>query len=77
MDEKFTPADAARAQIQFCTQNEMPCFAPYDGLCPHCRHSIYEPVPGREGRVSEGYTLEYAGHNLITGCPHCNYSFVE
>jgi hypothetical protein len=34
--------------------------------CPSCNKNVYEKI-----------TLEEASKVLITGCPHCNYSFCE
>ena len=61
-------------------------FAPSDGICFHCHHQIYDDVlikrrDWKTGEfkdfVSKGISLEKAGSELTTGCPHCHYSFVE
>lgn len=57
---------AVEAQTRFCEENEVPMFAPGDGYCEHCMNDIYAII-----------TVEEAGKRLITGCPHCNHSFVD
>lgn len=60
---------ALDAQIKFCRENNIPYFMPLNGKCFNCRRDIFEG--------DWGYTLEYAENNLITGCKHCNRSFVD
>ena len=72
----FNPTQAAKAQEKYCDEHECPMFAPRNGLCYHCGYNIYLPVNGSHGAVL-GYTVEEAGRKLISGCPICNYSFVE
>jgi len=70
---------AIAAQAAYCEQNGYPHFAPRDGLCWSCRLNIYEPVErdAFSGRVTTGITVERAGSELITGCPHCHRSYCE
>ncbi len=75
-DVNFNPSQAIKAQSQYCETHECPEFAPYDGLCPMCGRNIYLPTNGDYGDV-RGITVEKAGSTLVTGCPHCHYSFVE
>ena len=73
---------AIAAQKKYCEDNEVPHFAPSDGYCYHCGRNIYDlyisTTISRECGIGEsGITVEQAGKRLITGCPHCHYSFVE
>ena len=68
--------EASYAQKKYCEENNIPWFAPTD-LCYSCRRNIYLDAKRVDGTVSHGYTEEYAATHLITGCPHCRYSFVE
>ena len=69
---------AIKAQRDYCKANDVPNFAPaFNGECYHCKHNIYEPCKHPDGRVTDGITVERAGKTLITGCPHCRYSFVD
>lgn len=76
MSYNFDPAISAKAQAAYCDEHELPMFAPADGHCPRCGYNIYLPVNGSHSAVM-GITVEEAGSRLITGCPICNYSFVE
>ena len=67
---------ASLAQKKYCEKENIPWFAP-DQYCYHCHRDIYADVQCDDGEVSHGYTEEYAATHLITGCPHCHYSFVE
>ena len=77
-NQTFDPTEAAKAQDSYCTQHEVPMFAPSDGICYHCGRNIYDPITyrGREDHTY-GISVEEAGKRLISSCPHCNYSFVE
>lgn len=75
-DARFNPKQAAAAQEAYCETEGIPMFAPYDGICYHCGRNIFLPTNGSRGAVY-GITVEEAGHRLITGCPHCNFSYVE
>lgn len=74
--DQFDPKKAAKAQIAYCEHEEVPMFAPSNGQCFRCGRNIYLPTNGQSGRIC-GITVEQAGKTLITGCPHCCYSFVE
>lgn len=61
-------------------------FAPSSGICYNCRKQIYADVEvsrrnwnnGQiEKVVSHGISVERAGSELTTGCPHCHRSFVD
>lgn len=72
----FDNKKAAAAQREYCEKQECPMFAPSDGLCYRCGRNIYLPTNGSNGAVF-GITVENASSTLVTGCPHCNFSFVE
>lgn len=72
----FNPKRAADAQSRYCDEHECPQFAPHSGNCYRCGRNIYLPTNGSNGSVL-GITVDQAASRLITGCPHCNYSFVE
>lgn len=65
-------------QRNYCEKHNLPQFAPSDGVCYHCHNNIYRPrmVKGDPNK-STGIPTFRAGCFLITGCPHCNYSFCE
>lgn len=56
-----------QAQKKYCEERGAPHFAPYDGRCYRCGRQIYG---------GGGWNLDDA-KKLITGCPHCHYSFCE
>lgn len=71
----FDVNKAIEAQKNYCKENEIPHFAPYDGRCYRCHKQIYEEI--KHDNYSTGITVEEAGSGLVTGCPHCHYSFVD
>lgn len=79
MNESFDAITAANAQAKYCEEHEVPMFAPANGMCNRCGRNIYEPYTVRHGTetVQLGITVEDAGKRLISGCPHCNATFVE
>lgn len=50
-------------------ENQRVGFAPSNGICWRCGRNIAEGA--------NGITLEKLGDYIITGCPHCNYSFCD
>ena len=76
MRETFNPKAAAAAQIAYCTSSECPDFAPRDGRCYRCGRQIYQQFKWPDGHKT-GISEQKASGCLITGCPHCHYSFVE
>lgn len=61
-------------------------FAPKNGICYNCHKQIYSDVEVKrrnwntgeiENVVSCGISVERAGNELTTGCPHCHISFVD
>ena len=55
-------------QLDFCWENELPFFMPRDGYCYSCGEDIVT------GFINAGLK---GNEELITGCPFCNYSYVE
>jgi hypothetical protein len=58
--------DKIAAQKEYQKKTNSPSFAPSNGVCFKCRRQIYTEI-----------SLERASTTLITGCPHCHYSFCE
>ena len=76
MDQKhFNVPEAIAAQRKYCKENRMPYFAPQYGICWRCHRNIYKPIV-HENRTT-GISVEDAGKRLITGCPHCSWSYCE
>ena len=71
----FDVKEAIKAQEKLCIEKGYPHFAPYDGVCYRCGKNIYKPI--EKGKYIRGITVERAGSELITGCPHCKYSYCE
>jgi len=73
----FDTSKAITAQKKYCEEKGIPNFAPaFDGKCYRCNRNIYSPYTHLDGRVT-GISVEQAEASLVTGCPHCNYSFVD
>lgn len=72
---KYDKEKAARAQRAYCTAEHQPDFVG-NGDCVHCHENAFENVDGY-GRRSSGFSVEEAGRQLITYCPHCHRSFVD
>lgn len=51
-------------QKEFCKENSLPLFC--GQLCWSCKKDIFEHISEETARTT-----------LITGCPCCNYSFVD
>lgn len=73
----YRPREAAEAQVRFCERNGYLLFAPRSGYCYKCGRNIYEPLKSRAGDIIPGYTVEQAGHMLITYCPFCHMSYID
>ena len=80
-EPKYDVMSSIACQKKYCEENGYPMFAPPDGVCYFCGKNIYSPRLAKGyGGHKETYTgipTFRAGCILITGCPHCNYSFVE
>ncbi len=61
-----TIAQKIAAQRAYCDGDEIPDFAPADGICWACGGQIYAAI-----------TLAKAGSERITGCPLCCRSFCD
>ena len=68
LDKEHNIIKAILAQKKYCELTGSPRFAPQDGCCYKCGKNIYN---------DEGYSVDYARKNLVTGCPHCKTSFVD
>jgi hypothetical protein len=72
-EPRYDTREAAAAQIAYCH----PQFAPgRSGRCYRCGRDIYQRKEWPDGHVT-GISVEAAGNELITGCPHCHYSFCD
>lgn len=60
----MTSQEKFQLQLTYCKVNKLPCFCSI--LCYKCKKDIFERI-----------TEKTANTTLITGCPHCNYSFVD
>lgn len=77
MDNHFNTDEAVAAQRKYCHEKGIPNFAPgLDGKCYRCNKDIYRQIDQGNGRTT-GISVEQAASSLVTGCPHCNYSFVD
>lgn len=75
--ETRDPKRSPGLQEKYCERNDYPYFAPSDGRCYRCHMNIYADLERLDGGISTGISVWKAGHRLVTGCPHCHYSFVE
>lgn len=71
----FDVSKAIEAQREYTSENKYPHFAPPSGLCYKCRQQIYSPID--KGTYITGISVERAGSELVTGCPHCNRSYCD
>lgn len=73
--ELFDVEKSIKSQDEYCKDNSVMLFAPYDGECFYCGRQIYE---ARDlGDEIRGYTTKEASETLITGCPFCHRSYVD
>lgn len=73
---EFDHRRASAAQKEYCRVKGAPHFAPYHGICYRCGRDIYTEMEWPDGHRT-GISVESAGAALITGCPHCNYSYCD
>lgn len=73
-----------QAQREYASKNRAPYFAPGDGFCWKCKRNIYQNykiISLSNGliysQISDGYSLNRASSELITGCPHCSRSYCD
>lgn len=77
VSEHFNVSDSMAAQKRYCEEENYPHFAPKNGICCKCNQQIYTEGKNRMGNLSKGISAEKAGSELITGCPHCNWSYCD
>lgn len=63
-DKELQAKLAAQKKLQ--EDKGHPAFAPHDGICWSCKRQIYTKI-----------SLDRAGKELITGCPHCARSYCD
>jgi len=61
--------EAIWQQKEYCKRNNLPYFAPANGICFKCHNQIYAGPAA--------ITPEEAGTTLVTGCPYCRRSYVD
>ena len=76
MEGTFDAAKANAAQIAYCKEKGYPHFAPTN-RCFKCNKNIYEVSVKQFSGIETGISVEKAGQTLITGCPHCNWSYCD
>lgn len=82
----FNTIESIAAQRKHCEEKQLPHFAPRSGNCFRCKKNIYEPIKHERknwqtgeviGEYTTGITVEKAGSELVTGCPHCSRSYCD
>lgn len=68
---KYDIKASNRAQEEYCLIQSLPHFAPSSGVCWSCKKNIYT-LNG-----NSGISVEMAGQDHITGCPHCRRTFLD
>ena len=76
MAKTFDVQKATEAQEKYCNEKGYPHFAPHNGICFRCRKNIYMQYT-HPGGYKTGISVEKAGSILITGCPHCCWSYCD
>lgn len=81
-EQRYDVNEAIKAQKQYCKENRVPNFTPENGRCWSCNQNIYSHGKsvwkGKfDGRESVGISVEKAGQELVTGCPHCHRSYCD
>ena len=86
VEEEYNVSKSIDAQEKYCTEKGYPHFAPASGICFRCRKQIYEAMEHERknyqtgevvGNYKTGITVKKASSRLITGCPHCNWSYCD
>lgn len=91
--EDFNVEKSIQGQNEYCRENEEPQFAPRSGVCWSCHRNIYKPIFHKNASLRlygrhevetvedcdyiTGITTETAKNSLVTGCPHCNKSYLD
>ncbi len=85
--ETYDALEATVAQSKYCLEHGVPHAAPKSGWCLRCNQNIY--LPGKKACLisdykversvldSTGISVERAGQEYITKCPHCGWNFWE
>ena len=73
----FDKEKAIEAQKKLCKEKGYPNFAPNKGICWKCGRNIYEELTIGERNYKTGISVEKAGEELVTGCPHCKRSYCD
>lgn len=81
INETYDVSLAVKAQKEYCKSSGAPHFAPRNGVCWKCNKNIYEQhekrYAGNDKVFVFGISVEKAGSELVTGCPHCNRSYCD
>ena len=77
MEGTFDKIRAMEAQNKLCKEKGWPHFAPGGGVCWRCGKNIYEKSVNTLTGCESGISVEEAGRQLVTGCPHCNRSYCD
>lgn len=81
INETYDVSLAVKAQKDYCKSSGAPHFAPRNGVCWKCNKNIYEQhekqYAGNDKVFVFGISVEKAGSELVTGCPHCNRSYCD
>jgi len=62
--------ECIEAQKEYCDKINVPYFAPRDGICWSCGHTIF-------GTEINQYTKKEAAETLITSCPICSRTYCD
>jgi len=73
--ETFDVKLSCEGQAKLCKEKGYPHFAPLDGRCYNCKMNIYKLDTSM--KWPSGISVERATSTLVTGCPHCHYSYCE
>ncbi|URZ06442.1 hypothetical protein CLROS_017750 [Clostridium felsineum] len=90
---EYNISKAIQVQQKLCRERNFPHFAPEDGRCWCCNKNIYEeigwkydsashrhvqvPLDSDQVGFTTGITVEKAGEEFITGCPHCSRTYCD
>lgn len=72
IEKTYDVEQASLAQKAYCKENGYPLFVHLQGLCWSCNKNIY-----LNEEYTKGYSVELAGSELLTGCPHCKRSYLD
>lgn len=77
--KEYNIEKSINGQAEYCKKNKLPHFAPNNGNCWNCGSNIYSEHTRelRDKIYSTGISVKEARESLVTGCPHCNRSYVD